>query len=228
VWSIALAQTEEVYQKLRAALSEDEQRRAAQFKFEKLQKRFVVARGALRNILSRYTGIIAEKIAFEYEAHGKPRLAAMNPDDVCFNLSHAEELALCAVARGRAVGVDVEFVRRLDDAERIAKRFFSPRESEIFCALPPERKPGAFFNCWTRKEAFIKALGEGLSHPLNQFEVSFVEGEPAALLCTRPDPREATKWTLQALHPAQNYIGALAAAGNDFALKCWQWEAPRV
>jgi len=228
LWRIALAQTDDVYQKLRAALSEDEQRRAAQFKFEKLQKRFVIARGALRDILSRYTGLAAEKIAFEYEAHGKPKLATtMNPNDVCFNLSHAEDLALCAVACDRPIGVDVEFVRQMDDTERIARRFFSPRESDVFCALPPEQQTGAFFNCWTRKEAFIKALGEGLSHPLDRFEVSFLEGESAALLCTRPDPQEATKWTLQALYPAPNYAGALAVAGSDFSLKCWQWEAPR-
>jgi len=227
VWRIALAQTEAVHQKLRATLSEDEQRRAAQFKFEKLQKRFVTARGALRDILSRYTGLAAEKIAFEYEARGKPKLAeTINHNGVCFNLAHTENLALCAVTCGRPVGVDVEFIRRLDDAERIARRFFSPRESAAFCALPPEQQPVAFFNCWTRKEAFIKALGEGLSHPLNQFEVSFVEGEPAALLCTRPDPREATLWTLQALHPAPNYAGALVVAGNHVVLKHWQWQAP--
>lgn len=228
VWSIALTQAEEVYQRFLTGLSPDEQRRAAQFKFEKLQKRFIAARGALRDILSRYTGLAAEKIIFEYETYGKPKLAAtLNSNNISFNLSHTEDLALCAVCHDRAVGVDVEFVRPMDDAEAIAQRFFSRVESERFCALPAAQKPEAFFNCWTRKEAFIKALGEGLSHPLDQFEVSFSEGEPAALLRTRPDPREATKWSLQALQPAPNFVGALAVAGNDFSLKCWQWTAPR-
>ena len=229
VWSIALTPAEEVYQRLRAGLSPDEQRRAAQFKFEKLQKRFIAGRGALRDILSRYTGRAAEKIIFEYETYGKPKLAAtLNSNNISFNLSHTEDLALCAVCRDRAVGVDVELIRPMDDAEAIAQRFFSRVESEKFCALPAAQKPAAFFNCWTRKEAFIKALGEGLSHPLDQFEVSFREGEPAALLCTRPDPREATKWTLRTLQPAPNFVGALAVAGNGLSLKCWQWEAPRV
>lgn len=223
VWRVALEQSEEFYQKLRLVLSEDEQRRAAQFKFAKLQKRFVIARGALRDILSRYIGLAASKIVFEYAAHGKPKLAVSNPDDIEFNLSHSEDVALCAVSWGRAVGVDLELVRRMDDAGRIARRFFSTRESEIFCALPAPQQPVAFFNCWTRKEAFIKALGEGLSHPLDSFEVSFLENEPAALLSTRPDPREAAKWTLRALYPARNYVGALAVAGNNFALEYWQW-----
>lgn len=226
VWRIALAQPETTLQKLRALLSADEQQRATQFKFEKLQKRFVVARGALRNILSRYTGLAAAEIVFEYEAHGKPKLAvADNRDNLSFNLSHSENLALCAVSRDCAVGVDVELVRRLDDAERIARRFFSARESEIFCALPEEQQPSAFFNCWTRKEAFIKALGEGLSHPLHRFEVSFIDNAPVALLSTRPDSEEAAKWTLLALAPGQNYVGALAVKRKDLQLQCWQWQA---
>ncbi len=226
VWSIALTQAEEVYQKLLAGLSADEQRRAAQFKFEKLQKRFIAGRGALRDILSRYTGRTVGKIIFEYETHGKPKLAAtLNSKNINFNLSHTEDLALCAVCRDRAIGVDVEFIRPMDDAEAIARRFFSRAESEKFCALPAAQKPTAFFNCWTRKEAFIKALGEGLSHPLDQFEVSFSEGEPVALLGTRPDAQEASKWMLRALAPGQNYVGALAVKGNDLQVQSWQWQA---
>jgi len=226
VWRIALEQDEGVFEKLFASFSHDERQRAEQFKFEKLKKRYIVARGALRDILSRYADLAAEAIAFEYEAHGKPKLAeAMNQNQLCFNLSHAENLALLAVSRGHLIGVDVEFVRALDDAEKIAQRFFSPLESSIFCALPEEQKPAAFFNCWTRKEAFIKALGEGLSHPLHRFDVSFIDGEPAALLSTRPDPQEASKWTLLALAPGQNYVGALAVEGGSLELACWQWEA---
>jgi len=227
VWSFLLEQTEEIYQRLQATLSDDERQRAAQFKFERLQKRFVVARGALRDILRRYLKVAAEKIAFEYEAHGKPKLTeANNQNDIRFNLSHAENLALFAVSRGRAIGVDVEFIRPLADAEKIAKRFFAPRESSVFCALPAAQKPAAFFNCWARKEAFIKAIGEGLSHPLHRFDVSFIEGEPPALLSTRPNPEEARKWTLHALTPAPDHVGAFVVAGNRFDLTCWQWEAP--
>jgi 4'-phosphopantetheinyl transferase len=228
VWRVWLEQDEIVFAKLRALLSEDEQARAAQFKFEKLKKRFIVARGALRNILSRYLGVAADKIVFEYESHGKPKLSeAVNASGgISFNLSHAENLALCAVTCGCAIGVDVEFIRPLDDAEKIARRFFSPRESQKFCALPAAQKPAAFFNCWTRKEAFIKALGEGLSHSLHRFEVSFLDDEPVALLSTRPDPQEAAKWMLGALAPARDYVGAFAVKEKKFQLKCWQWQMP--
>jgi 4'-phosphopantetheinyl transferase len=225
VWRIALEPDENVFEKLYTVLSADERQRAGLFKFEKLKNRFIVARGALRDILSRYLDCPAGTIALEYESHGKPKLAAaMNQNKICFNLSHAEELALCAVSRECPIGVDVEYVRPLADAEKIAKRFFSPLESAAFCALPDEQKPAAFFNCWTRKEAFIKALGEGLSHPLHRFDVSFLDSEPVALLNTRPDSQEALKWTLLALAPAENYTGALAVRGKGFRLQCWQWQ----
>ncbi len=225
VWRAALTQPEAVFQKLQASLSSDELERASRFQFEKHRRRFVLARGALRDVLSRYLGLAANQITFAYEARGKPRLAdAINSDNLCFNLTHAEELALCAVTHGRMLGVDVEHVHPMEDAEQIARRFFSPREAEQFCALPLEQKLIAFFHCWTRKEAFIKALGEGLSHPLHQFEVSFLPGELPAVLCTRPDPREAARWSMFAFEPAQDYIAALIVAGKDLALKYWQWD----
>lgn len=227
IWRIALAQNEAVLQKMCAALSADERQRAAQFKFEKLQKRFIISRGALRDILRRYTGRAAAEMVFEYEAHGKPQLApTFNQNGIQFNLSHAENLALCGVTRRRAIGIDVEFIRSLDDAERLAQRFFSAHENARFSVLPPAQKTAAFYNCWTRKEAFIKALGEGLTHPLHRFDVAFVDGEPPALLHTRPDPREAARWTLQALAPAENYTGAFVVSGKAVKVKGWQWDAP--
>ncbi len=225
VWRASLEQPEAVCRKLQATLSADEFERAARFQFEKHRRRFVVARGVLRDILGRYLGVAATGITFEYEAHGKPKLASVNhPENFSFNLSHAEELALCAVVRGHALGVDVEHVHPISDAEQIARRFFSEREAEQFCALPQEHRQIAFFNCWTRKEAFIKALGEGLSHPLNRFEVAFLPGELAALLHTRPDPQEAGRWSMFAFEPATDYAGALVVAGKNFAVKYWQWQ----
>lgn len=228
IWRIRLEQDETVLQKMHAVLSADERQRALQFKFEKLQKRFVISRGALRDILHRYTGHAAANIVFEYEAHGKPQLAAaFKQNGIQFNLSHAENLALCGVAWRRAIGVDVECIRSLHDAERIAQRFFSARENAMFGALPLAEKTAAFYNCWTRKEAFIKALGEGLTHPLHRFDVAFVEGEPPALLNTRPDPLEAARWTLQALAPGEGYAGAFVVSGKEAHLQCWEWDAPR-
>lgn len=225
VWRASLEQPEAVFRKLQATLSADEFARASRFQFEQHRRRFVVARGVLRDILGRYLGVAANVITFEYETHGKPKLAkAKHPENFCFNLSHAKELALCAITRGHALGVDVEHIHPISDAEQIARRFFSEREAGQFCALPQEQKQIAFFNCWTRKEAFIKALGEGLSHPLDRFEVAFLPGELAALLQTRPDPQEAERWSMFAFEPAADYAGALVVAGKDFALKYWQWQ----
>jgi len=227
VWRFALEQSDPITVRLRSTLSSDELNRAEQFKFEKLQRRFVIARGALRDILCRYLHCAPVQILFAYEKHGKPKLAdEQNEQGLHFNLSHAENLALCAVTLQRMIGVDVEFVRPLADAATIAQRFFAPSESSAFCALPEEKKTAAFFNCWTRKEAFIKAIGEGLSHPLHRFEVSFQEHEPAALLCTRPNPLEARTWKLYDLKPAADYAGALVVETDDLKLNYWQWEAP--
>jgi len=225
IWRIELRQPEYVVAQLRTSLSDDELRRADRFNFEKHRRRFVVGRAALRDILQRYMGIKAAEIAFEYETHGKPALLEnQNRKNIRFNLSHTEELAICAVARGRAVGIDVEFrQRKLVDFDKIAKRFFSPIESEAYLKLPETQKPEAFFTCWTRKEAFIKAIGEGLTHPLHRFDVSFLPADPPALLNTRPDPAEAPKWSLYAFTPAEDYIGALIVEGKGLNLAYWQW-----
>jgi 4'-phosphopantetheinyl transferase len=130
---------------------------------------------------------------------------------------------LVAVARGREVGVDIEQVRPEVAEERIPEQFFSPREVEVLRGLPAEQQVQGFFNCWTRKEAYVKAVGEGLSLPLDSFEVSLAPGEPAALLRTRPDPRDAERWVLSALRPGRGYAAALVVEGRPGPLRCWDW-----
>jgi 4'-phosphopantetheinyl transferase len=139
-------------------------------------------------------------------------------------LSHSDGLVLYAITRGREVGVDVERLRPDFAVLEVAKKFFSRREVTALVALPENQWPKAFFNCWTRKEAYIKARGEGLTLPLDRFDVSLVPGEPAALLYTNDDPQEASRWSLQELVPESGYVAALAVEGHDWRLKCWQWQ----
>ncbi len=222
VWSVALDQPEERLRELTALLSDDERERAARFHFEHLRKRFLASHGALRCILANYTGMAPAQLRFSVGAFGKPALAEP-ASEVRFNLSHSEALALIAVTQNREVGVDVECLRPVRDVEQIAERNFSPREYAAFRLLNEKEKLLAFFNCWTRKEAYIKARGEGLSLPLEQFDVAFVPGEEARLLGTRGDVAEAARWSLTVLHPAKGYAAALAVEGQEVRLSCWQW-----
>jgi 4'-phosphopantetheinyl transferase len=140
-----------------------------------------------------------------------------------FNLSHAHERALYAFARGAEIGVDVEYVRQDFACEEIARRFFSPREVADFCSLPKSQRALAFFHCWTRKEAYVKAIGEGLSMPLNEFDVSLLPGQPAALLRNSRQPGEVRRWSMQALDVASGYAAALAVEGHGRRLRCLDW-----
>ena len=169
-------------------LAADEQKRAERFYFQRDRERFITAHGVLRAILGLYLNRAPKYLSFRYSSHGKPALAwESGGDAIRFNMSHSHGVALYAVTRDREVGIDVEFIRRDLAVEQIAERFFSRRETATLRALPTALREHAFFLCWTRKEAYIKARGEGLSLPLDQFDVSLIPGEPAALLSTRPD-----------------------------------------
>jgi 4'-phosphopantetheinyl transferase len=226
LWRASLDKTPGVVERLRSTLAEGERARAARFHFEKDRVRFVVARGALRAVLGRYLRVPPARLQFHYSPYGKPSLAAeFEGGGLEFNVSHSHSLALFVIARGRALGIDVEHLRA-DVAEwQIAERFFSASEVSALRGLPASQQPRAFFDCWTRKEAYIKARGEGLSFPLAEFDVSLRPDEPAALLRVRGDAREAERWTLRALDVASDYAAALVAEGRGWQLKTWQWEA---
>ena len=181
-------------------LATDEQSRADRFYFQRDRERFITAHGVLRAILGLYLNRAPKCLSFCYSSHGKPALAwESGGDAIRFNMSHSHGVALYAVTRGREVGIDLEFIRRDLEVEQIAERFFSRRETATLRALPADLRKYAFFLCWTRKEAYIKARGEGLSLPLDQFDVSLIPGKPAALLNTRPDSDEALRWALREL-----------------------------
>lgn len=227
VWRSNLDQTSSQIESFRCNLAADEQARADRFCFAAHRGHFIVARGVLRAILGRYLNRGPESLSFCYGSYGKPALAGESREDaIRFNVSHSHGAALYAVARGRDVGVDIERIRDDLAVAGIAARFFSQQEVATLRALPPALQRQAFFRCWTRKEAYIKARGEGLSLPLDQFDVSIAADEPAAILGTRPDPSEASRWSLHELTPVPGYAAALAVTGRVSRLGCWQWPDP--
>jgi 4'-phosphopantetheinyl transferase len=215
VWRAFFDREQSQLNELARTLSEDERLKVGRFYFQKDRRRFVITHGILRNILGRYLNIEPKRLKFFYSSHGKPTLGGVTDGhSLCFNMSHSHGLALFAFAWNRKVGVDVEYIHSMPDAEEIAERFFSPRENAVFRTVPPAKRLEAFFNCWTRKEAFLKAIGDGLSRPLDSFEVSLAPGKPAHLLSVEGDLKEASRWSLRALVPASGYIGALAVEGS--------------
>jgi len=224
VWRASLDLSASCVQNLQQTLAADELSKAEQFYLQKDREHFIVARGLLRAILSRYLDMEPGQLRFCYSDHGKPSLAPTpGQETFSFNVSHSHGLALYAMTRSREIGIDLERIRGDLDCEQIAARFFSPSENAVLRALPAKLKPQAFFNCWTRKEAYIKARGGGLSLPLDQFDVSLTPGEPSTLLNTTGDPQEATRWSLRALTPSPGYVAALAVEGHGWRLTCWQW-----
>jgi 4'-phosphopantetheinyl transferase len=216
VWRIALDQPADVVERLSAALSADERARAERIMIDGPRRRFIVSRGALREVLGRCASILPSEVRFCYGRRGKPALD-LERTTLRFNLSHSGDLALIAVACGREIGVDVERIRRDRDLERIATRFFSRVEVGTLLAVPPAERVEAFYRCWTRKEAYIKAIGEGLAIPLDSFDVAFAPGAPITLLANRFDPAQAQRWLMGALEPGPGYAGAVVVEGNERA-----------
>ena len=206
VWRISLEQPDEVRERFRLTLEPDELDRASRFYFENHRRHFLVARGFLRDVMGRYLHEKAENLRFVYGAYGKPSLAS--EPTVRFNMSHSHEVALLAVAREAEVGVDVEHVRADFATEDIARRYFSRAEVYAFNLLSRDEQVAAFFRCWTRKEAYIKAIGKGLSQPLDAFDVTLGPGEQAALLHAAED--DASRWSMSDVDVGAGYAGALA------------------
>ncbi len=211
-------------QKLNQTLSIDERERAERFHFDQDRKRFIAGRGILRTILGCYLGVEPSLLHFCSGKNGKPRLAhTLGNGTIHFSLSHSEGIVLYGFTRGREIGVDIERVRDIPEMDQIAEQFFSVKENDIFRSLPENKKKGAFFNCWTRKEAFIKAIGDGFSRPLDKFDVSLVPGEPARLLSIEGDSKEASRWSIQDLKPPSGFAAAFAVEGQTWRLHCWEW-----
>jgi 4'-phosphopantetheinyl transferase len=205
-------------------LSADEQDRARRFHFEKDRVRFIAARGILRKVLGTLLERAPDKVRFQCSEYGKPSLSdEFSSARLKFNVSHSGGKVLIAFSLGRELGVDIEEVRREFTTEEIAQRYFSAFEVETLRSLPENVRAEAFFNCWTRKEAYIKAIGEGLSCPLDKFDVTMAPGERARLLKTRVHGLPASAWAMQSLDAGRGYKAALVVEGHDWRLKCWRW-----
>ncbi len=224
VWRASLQVESEQLDRFAITLSEDERARAQRFLLERDRNSFIAARGILRDLLARYSGRGPGDTEFVYGAQGKPALSdggTANP--VRFNLSHSHGLALIAVAREREIGVDVEKIRPDRAGDEIASRYFSAEEVEELRALPTEQRAEGFFLCWTRKEAYVKALGEGLRFPLDRFRVSLSPGKPAQLYGDA-----GARWSIAAFDPSftpeAKYAGAIVAEGKDSRAEYFQWK----
>ena len=212
-----LAAAPEAVRASAALLSDAERHRARRFAFDRDSSRFILARAHLRELLAVRLGVRAEAVEFEYGAHGKPALSRRFADsDLYFNVSHCDDVAAYAFSCGHAIGIDVEAVREIGDADAIAAHHFSRRENATYRSLDPSERPLGFFNCWTRKEAVVKALGEGLSMPLDGFDVTLAPGEPAKVLRIANTPGNSG-WYLESLCPAVGYVVAIASQGSAAA-----------
>lgn len=223
LWSAQLEQPEDLLRQFAGVLSEDEHRRAARFRFGSLRNHYIAGRGTLRLLLARYLRIDPASFSLSYQSHGKPELGP--PWKACgveFNVSHSHDLAVYAFTRGPEIGVDVERIRPMPNAAELLERFFSPEEVQQWRQMPSERQLPAFFQGWTRKEAWLKAVGSGLSFPLNQFCVT-LDG-PARVLSIRGDTKEATHWWLESCEPSDGYVAAVAMRGEAAAVKKWRFE----
>jgi 4'-phosphopantetheinyl transferase len=225
IWRASLVQPAEKLAFYSGILAADESQRADRFIFERDRHRFISARGILRLLLGRYLEQDPAKLQFSYSEYGKPSMKSPADSDLCFNVSHSHELVLYAFTRGRAIGIDVEYINEDRATQQIAERFFSEREVTMFRSLPTDKQTEAFFNCWTRKEAYIKGRGEGLSFPLDQFDVSLIPGTPAQLLdCRERADAPPQVWSLREIAAGESYAAAVAVEGkNDWTVSCWQW-----
>ncbi|HYH80967.1 MAG TPA: 4'-phosphopantetheinyl transferase superfamily protein [Longimicrobium sp.] len=229
VWRASLALPPGELAALHEVISDEERLRAGRFRFEVHRDRFIAGRGIQRRVLARYLGAGPAALRYRLAHHGKPALdGPWAAADLRFNVSNAEDGLLIAVTPGRELGVDLEAVRTLGDRDDVARRFFSIPENEVYDSIPECDRDAAFFTCWTRKEAYIKALGEGLSMPLDCFDVTLRPGEPARLLATRGNPDQAARWTLRELDPGPGWIGALAVEGDAaWETRLYDWDPQR-
>jgi len=230
IWKAALDWPPDRLEPCLTWLDPIERQRAGCFRFPIDRERFIARRLLLRAILGRYLGLAPAQVVYHPDAYGKlslaPEMIAASSARLCFNASHSAGLALVALAGGRALGVDLEQIRVDSDLVNVAARFFSPYEYAALLSLAPVQRPAAFFAAWTRKEAYVKAIGQGLSLPLDAFDVSLEPGQPAQLLAARQGLPGSEMWVLQNLEPAPGFAGAVCAQGPVEDWQLWSLGDP--
>jgi len=224
VWRTSLNQDETTVLELSSYLAPDEYRRATKYHRAVDRDRFIVARGVLRSILSTYLHIPPNELQFTYNQYGKPAISdGQNRCALNFNLSHSNDLALYVTACARSVGIDIEYIRRDFATLEIAEHFFSKDEVRSLKAAPTDGMIEAFFNCWSRKESYIKAIGMGVSYPLDGFTVSLAPNAAPALLKVAADEREPDRWQMYELKAGEGYAASLIVENPPVTLRQWQW-----
>lgn len=221
LWRAALRQPPKVIAQHYELLSVEEKERAAKFYFPEDRDHFINARGILRYLLSRYLQVPAAAVSFQYSTYGKPSLTAETP--LHFNVSHAGGYGLFGFTSGGSLGVDLEKTDESIEVKRLVSRFFSPDEAAEVLALPPDARPAAFFRTWTRKEAFIKAHGEGLALPLDQFAVTVPLDEPVEVRQIDWAPNQAGAWSLTSFMVQEELPGAMVVRGKLEELRFFNW-----
>lgn len=229
LWQFDLAISKDQVGLYRDLLSRDENQRADRFYFDRDRIHFIAGRAAVRTILARYLHVIPKTIIFSYASNGKPELAGgLEESGLKFNLSHSHNRALLGVVINSHIGVDIEFINHEFATEEIAQRFFAPGEVARLQAIPPQERAAAFFSCWTRKEAYIKAVGQGLSLPLDSFEVAFGPGVEPSLLRVESSPDEAGRWSMYNVPAVEGYAAAAIIEGKKHKLDYHEWNWTQV
>jgi 4'-phosphopantetheinyl transferase len=225
VWRASLDQPANMIAKLAPLLSRDERHRADRFHCPTDRLRFIAGRGILRKILATYLTLAPGEVRFVYNEYGKPFISDdQNRGTLSFNLSHSNSMVLYAVARGRRVGIDVEYMREDFATLEVSERFFSKDEFEALKVVAGDQRAKAFFNCWSRKESYIKAIGMGVSYPLDGFTVSLTPNVTPALLKIDADATEAARWKICELDVAEGYAVALIVENPPVSIMRFQWD----
>jgi 4'-phosphopantetheinyl transferase len=223
VWASRLNKPVDRISNLERTLSPDERARATRFHFDRDRNRFIVGRGLLRTIVGSYLDADPAQLRFAYSPRGKPHLTgASRPPKLNFNIAHSNDLILIALTRVDTIGIDVEWIDYALDFENIAGYFFTAHERETLLALPKGLRRLAFYNLWTRKEAYLKATGVGLAD-FDKIDVSFLPDEPVQILSVQGNPQAAERWTMLDLTPASEYKAAVVAAAKDQQFCFWEW-----
>jgi 4'-phosphopantetheinyl transferase len=206
-------------------LSEDEEKRFERFRSDRDRRRFVACRGILRALVGCYLGLDPGAVEFEYGPYGKPGVKQGDGQDLHFSVSHSDDIALYALTWRRGIGVDVEHLRPVPLADKIVESCFTPRERAAYAALSPAKRKEAFFHAWTCKEACLKAIGVGLSVPLQSVEVLFGEEDAAEVRWLEKESEKTAPWIVHAFEPKRNYAAAVAVEGSGCRLRFWEWGA---
>ncbi len=223
-WCATLDVAPEMSAGFYTTLSLEERNRCARFRFERDRQRFIAAHGVLRELLGHYLGTQPGRIGYVCNAFGKPDLSPESGSRLRFNLSHSAGLALIAIATDANVGVDLEYIQAQSDYAEIAQHFFSADEVDRLSGIPSHLYAEAFISCWTKKEAYVKACGDGLAIPFSSFSVP-PGTDPVQDFCVASnDIASARCWSFHTLQPAAGYVGALAIEGSGWRLSQWQWQ----